>query len=283
MKKRNFIIPALLTSLMMVSNIPAHATDNNIVFSEDQNSDAYKLANMIFTDYLKTHKDTHVKVAEIDLNTDGVAEIAIRLESPLTCNDTGCMTSVMMYMQAGWKEIFHHHTKTLSLRGKPTEGAMLNLVQDDSVLWSWDGSGSYKIDLRSIGDFVPVGNEKDADISVAQTAALAFNVPIATGPWKATEIKTGIPGDKSWWVYCDAPSMEGSLGRNMVLIAPLKGVWTPVLKTITGGNITVLPQKTNNANNLAIMNSQGVSYWSWNGQKYNLMATSYSSNVTPSP
>lgn len=278
----------LLTCVSMLSlgfvNM-AHANTTDIDFKEDVNSPDYKLAKTIFGEFINRHPEVHLKVAQIDLNSDNVAELAIKLESKETCKETSCLTSVMMYFPEGWKEVFHHHAETLSLNGKPQEGSMLNLVQDNSVLWKWDGNTKYKIDIASIGKFSPFGvNYSPANPQVIKVASKELGIPVESGGWFATPINTNIKGDKTWWIYCSDPNSEGSWGRSMALVAPVNGQWKVVLRTITGGNIAVLSTQTNNANDLAIMNHNGLGYWKWNGKDaYILTSTSYVSNVTPSP
>lgn len=277
-----------LTCVSMLSiatfNI-AHATTTNIDFKEDVASPDYKMAKMIFGEFIQRHPDIHLKVAEIDLNSDDVAELAIRLESNSTCKDNSCLTSVMMYLPEGWKEIFHHHTETLSLNGKPQKDSMLNLVQDNNILWKWDGTSKYRIDIASLGNFSPFGvNYVPAKSKVIIVASKELGIPVESGGWFATPINTGINGHQSWWVYCNSNDAEGSWGRSMALVAPVNGEWKVVLRTITGGDIAVLPTQTNNANDLAIMDNSGIGYWKWNGKDaYILTSTSYTSNVTPSP
>lgn len=284
MFRKTLFVCSLMSGFLMPSFAFASDDVNTpITFTDNQNSDVYKLASIMFGSYLKDHSSVKMEVAEVDLNSDGVAEVAVRLKSPSTCNEQGCATSVMMYMEDGWKEVFHHRENALGLNGTPSRGRMRNIVEDDNVLWTWDGSGRYKIDIRSIGTLVPVGNEVKPPIEVITKAAEALHVGIEISGWLGKTIDLGIPGDHAWWVFPDTVEMEGSAGRNMVLVVPVDGEWQAGLVTITGGNLGILPTKTDGVSDIVTSNVKGLDYWKWIGNKYKEVATSYVSNVTPAP
>lgn len=75
--------------------------------------------------------------AAVDINGDGVAEIALRQTEAGFCFEARCETRILAYTARDWRAVFSGRTESLALSAERTGGAR-RLVVNGNDIWEWD-------------------------------------------------------------------------------------------------------------------------------------------------
>lgn len=93
------------------------------------------------------------QTAVVDLDSDGGAEILVRLRTGEDCAPaTPCRTLVAQHGPNGWRVVLDWPAHTVA-RGQRGFGGFLSLVTDGSHAWTWTGE-RYRLDVTRTGEAV---------------------------------------------------------------------------------------------------------------------------------
>lgn len=274
---------------------PSLAGAAEIPFRAAPDASEAGIVQALYGDFLASNRAVAVESALVDLDGDRVGEVAVRFRHASTCTGERCHTAVLRHDGSGWRVVFEKRTQTLATgAASPGRGGanMAALVADGREVWRWDGRGSYRPLLDSIGTVVVA--DKPADRTVAAAAAKAMQRDLA-GPYAeataiggdvrflATPIDIAASG-RSWLVSVDSESLCGGvLGCPQIVLLPEGKGLRSALVTYGIGAVAVLATKSGGLHDLAFADGEGFRTMRWDGSAYRVAATSYPSPTTPAP
>lgn len=247
----------------------AHAqTVKPLVFHHDSKAPETPLASAFFGGYAKTHPGTVLKTAAIDVNHDGIGEVVVQIDGKGTCNQSGCLTSILMHKGTHWSEIFHQHETEIGL--KNTRG--FSEIVTPRGLWSWNGN-SYQPDISSMWSVI------DGNGQVPSEANLNAVTDYYDGQrmdWLSWPVPNNTP-DTVVMTSTD-PYVNGISQGSLLVVR--NGT---VLLCVFGTRLVVLDNETNGLRDIAVQSIDGVETFQWDGHNYRSVETTYASRVTPAP
>lgn len=236
-----------------------------------------KIVDGMYSGTIAREGAAEYQTALIDINHDGVAEIAVRFEYKDTCGDNGeCLTAIIKYNSGSWQQLFSHRAKALEVANAP-RGMLANLRLDGVHVFEWVGGG-YK---PFIGSYV--------------SQVMSPNIE-ATGELQAQIDKTFSLTSSEGMLFKKFDA--GAAGTVYALIGDrvparmLEGpffIWSPslgvLLSTTSHGVFGLAARQHDGAPDIVVANDSGMETWSWSAAKhaYTMSATSYASSVSPQP
>ena len=266
---KKILFYSLISIMSITSAFAESATPIN--FKQNPKSPEYSLAVSFFGGYVKSHPGTKLKTAAIDLNNDGIGEVAVQIVGPGTCNVYGCQTSILMHIGNSWKEIFHQKVKQLGY-AKASGHNMARLIDNSGIIWTYKLS-DYQPDVSYMGNVVNGSFKSPLDSDVDAVTQYYDNHRMN---WNAQVINNSLPG--TYLLTSNDPYVNGvSQGTLMVMNNG------NILLTDLGNEVVVSENKTNNVNDLIVSLNEGVEFFQWTGHTYKSVRTTFPSSVTPAP
>jgi hypothetical protein len=124
-----------------------------LAFDDSPTAQARTVVNIVFGEYLAQRVAAKVETAVVDLDNDGVGEIAARFVHTGSCSADMkiCRTAIIRHDKKSWKIVLDHPAATVEklagVNGVPAP------VKIDKVTWKWDFP-TYAPSTEGIGDFV---------------------------------------------------------------------------------------------------------------------------------
>lgn len=213
--------------------------------------------------------------AAIDVNDDGVAEIALRHSGDGYCFETRCETRVIAYSGRDWKAVFTGRAERLALSAQPVAGVR-QLVLDGGDVWAWN--------LDRFTPTVPLGERLLTLPEVDLTALPDWVQATIRARHVALEAETGRPpavraaalalrdGADLAPAYAVALDHVGlcsrQLGCPVLLVAPPAGGETAgrvVLQSMGQDSRVLLSRRSGPEGwrDVALVGAQGLSLYRW--------------------
>ena len=156
------IIPILATSAALFlagTTAFAQAQAFSPKFEQGSNGGALEVAQAIFG------RSTPVSTAIVDMNNDGQAEIAVKMDD--TCNGTTCDFSLLNFSGDRWAILFSGPMTAFSLGDISPNGARDIVDVREEVKWIYGGDGYYVTPvnakpLREFGEYTTNLSDKEA-------------------------------------------------------------------------------------------------------------------------
>lgn len=265
------------TALVMVSQnaLAAGHTYKSATFSAPT-ANVAKIVDGVYSSTIAREGSAKYQTALVDINHDGVAEIAVRFEYKDTCGDNGkCLTAIIKYDSGSWQQVFSHRAKTLAVADMP-KGVLANLRLDGTHVFEWVGGG-YKPFINS---YVTQVMNPDAEATGELQAEISKSLGAGSDGMLFKEFNAGAAGE----VY----ALIGDEVPGRMLEGPFF-VWSPslgtILKTYSHGMFGLSAKQHDGAPDIITSNNEGMETWSWSASKhaYTMSATSYVSSVSPQP
>ena len=263
-----------------------------IQFRSDPNAREVAIVREIYADFVRQNQDLRLETSVVDLNGDGVAEVAVRFVHRTTCEQQRCHTVLLSY-SGGWSIVLERRAEGLALsRDGLRSGEMATLVLDGGERWNWSGE-RYRPDLPPSARVLEAAAPAPAAIGQAAAAALRadigppeqrrrFGLPDIS--WRSVEIDVAT-GARVFMVVADMFDVCGAaIGCPTAIVQQGQGQNRVIGVTYSFGRVSVLPSEgANRFKDIRLGDIEGVRTMRFDGREYQLAATSYPSRVTPAP
>ena len=296
MIKRISVLCGLAVGLSVCGAVQAQTTTSGgvaVALREAPQAQEAAIIRDIYPEFLRRNPTTRIQTALVDLNGDGIAEIAARFVGPATCADDRCHTVVLMSQASIWRVVFERRTTGLALLPPPraAAGQMRDIVASGSERWTW-GAMRYLPQMQSLGRLVTGERPAVAGVINSARPALASSLSLdAAGnhrpgdlPIQWTQVEMDLRGARGMLVtantfdYCSP-----MLGCPTVILVMRGRDWVPAGLLSASGPIAVMATQTAGMADLAIPAAEGVTFFQWNGSEYRASATTFPSPITRTP
>jgi hypothetical protein len=226
---------------------------------------ARKVVAAVFRDYLAGKVGVEVQTAAVDIDADGVAEVAARFVHTETCRKpaSSCRTVVLRHDGSNWGIVLDRSADKLDLG----DGRMLV----DGAEWTWNGR-AYAPSVEGMGQqvaFVPVPAETVPSISVAfgQGAVKLASAGRAKFEYATPRIADGAD---SLVVRMTGGASCGMTAGCPVRVLRKEGTsWKTVLTAGTTGGVAVAKTvRTGGVRDVAVQTDAGYVVMGWTGSAY---------------
>lgn len=159
---------ALVASTIALSSILSvqALAQSTVSMNSNQDSDAYRLAQNLYSEDLARYRGHSLQTAVIDIDDDNAGELALRIQSGESCSDGYCLTMIAQYdsSEQRWVELLRTETLTPNIRLLPAEDSeRQHIVFDDDYAFVWGGE-SYKRDLSVTMETIDWSRNTDQDV-----------------------------------------------------------------------------------------------------------------------
>jgi hypothetical protein len=263
---------ALLSLAVLAGLSNAALAAPSLQFDSSPNSDARRIVNVLFADYIQARTGIQVQTATTDLDGDRVGEIIVRFIHTASClpGMKSCRTAVVRYDQIkGWQVVLDRNVEKISIL--PGSARTPAPIKTDAVTWSWSFP-AYRPDFSTLGKEVSLSSLPDP---VVQQVAPAFGA----GAAKLAAAHQGIGFDYAEPVLGDGKKallvrMNGTGACGAANGCPLRllvkngASWSPVLQASVDGKVAIGPASRDGYRDIVIGTKDGAVVMGWNGQSY---------------
>lgn len=263
---------ATLAAAASLAFVTSTASASPIVFDSASDSQARRVVNVVFAEYLQERVGVTVETAVVDLNNDRTGEIFARFVHTGSCVDsmTKCRTVVIRHEQGrGWRIVLDRMAASVDYAAHSQ--SVPGPLKLDGVTWKW-GKARYEPDGSTLGETVSF---KDVPAANSQSFAAAFG----QGAQKLAAGNHGVKLKYSDLKVADGAEtllvkMEGSIVCGDVTGCPVRllqkngDTWAPVLSTTTKGDLAVTDTVRAGYKDLVVKTDLGFAVLGWNGSGY---------------
>lgn len=258
---------AVIATAVSVQPVSADPVDFRL-----SNGQASEIITALYADELKTMTAPAVETALIDVQDDGIAEIAARFVSGDTCSGNMCETVIVL---AGddqqWHEVFRSMTKGIELKAGEKDFAEV-AMEDAPATYAWNGS-KYTLQATSFADAIeleeaikgsPTYEAAKRDFREKFAIAGAANSSLLV---QKGEIDINSDGSPETVVRMDSAVLCGTLtGCPVALYSDLSR--QPLIKTSSSAAMFVTHRAYGPYKGLMVTSMRGHRVIGWNGQKF---------------
>jgi hypothetical protein len=259
------------------------ARDPGLVnFVSDPASREVALARQVFSQFLSTNPSVRLEAAFMDVNGDGVAELATRFVSPQTCTRDRCATFIQQYSRSErrWNTIFERRTSSIRQGLMPDGTPALQVNGNEIWLRERGNDGNFVGTLRGRGNEVWLTERVPANVLTAARNAVSS---IQVRP----ELVTGAsfemgPGIRAWAVSMNDGACGGN-GCPFVVLIQERNQLRHVYTGVSDSQLVVITGRDRTMHDLGVPEAMGFRIARWDGAVFRDFETSYPSRVTPAP
>lgn len=269
MIKRAFLSAFLCTGLVAVSSAASAAT---LLFDSSPNSEARRIINVLFSDYIQARTGIQVQTALTDLDGDKTGEVIARFVHTASClpGMKVCRTAVVRHDQIkGWQVVLDRNVEKISIL--PGQSRTPAPIKTDNVTWKW-AFPAYRPDFSGLGKEITLSPLPD---SVVQQVAPAFGQGAAK--LAAAHMSIGFDyaepaiaeGKKALLVKMKGDSACGTAnGCPLRLLVKNGTSWSTVMQATTVDNVALGSVSRDGYRDLVVRTNDGAVVLGWNGKSY---------------
>ena len=265
------ILKLLIAPLLVLSAL-SPVSSAEIEMTDNPNSQARPIINVIFSDYLKSLTGVQVQSGITDLDVDGKGEIVARFIHSSSCR-TGmksCRTVVLRHSGSDWKIILDRFAEKLDFstgyRNVPAP------IEVDNTKWTWK-NGRYLPTISTLGDPVSF-NLVSAEAMASYAPGFGIRTPRLSNGFGVRYLvaQEGISDMNDIMVV----KMDGNVVCGKISGCPIRILkrnnkgWSPILSTATTGDIRTSKVSRDGRRDIILETTDGALQLGWTGSTYAL-------------
>ncbi len=267
------MIKKTLVSLALLAAIAGSAdAAPSLQFDSSPNSEARRIVNVLFGDYIQARTGIQVSTATTDLDGDRVGEIIVRFVHTASClpGMKSCRTAIVRYDQLkGWQVVLDRNAEKISIL--PGTSRVPAPIKTDAVTWSWTFP-AYRPDFATLGKEISLSTMPD---SVVQQVAPAFGQGAAklaaaheSIGFDYAEAAVG-EGKKALVVRMNGTGACGAAsGCPLRMLVKNGANWTPVLQASVNDRVALGAASRDGYRDIVVSTKDGAVVMGWNGKSY---------------
>jgi hypothetical protein len=184
-----YSLAAIAGITLLAAPAIAQETLSTVIFADGENGGALEVAQSFYG------RSQAMETAIVDVDNDGSAEIAVRFTEG--CTGAACQTSILLYSDGEWLQIFQAKTEALGLSSAIDNG-LRELETSGNTRWFWS-DGYYPIIANGdlVADIGEVGTELTREEQTSDTVRYMVDI-------EKRLVDIDGDGSKESFVYSDS-------------------------------------------------------------------------------